>query len=246
MDFWRTVLVLLRRWYVVLPAFVLSIAIAGAVYLSVPTVYVSSSVLVLTTPNNGGIAPADPRQPAGRTNPLLNFDQGLSTSASILIQALGTPEMAVELGAPPGGDTTFRVTNGSTNPELLTSGPFVFVSAESRSAKGAQELVTRVSQRARVELANRQRDLDAPPSTYITVDEIVPPTTPDKQGGSKARAAAAVLGLGFLASLCAAFSAESFCDARRQRAVGTPGPTDSIEPPIVDQWLPGENPALRR
>src|SRR5919198_480277 len=123
MDFWQTVLVVFRRWYVALPAFLLSILAAVGVYSTVPRTFVSSSVLVLTLPTTGASQPADPARPRDQINPLLNFDKGLSTSATILIQALSTPEAATELGVPPGGDTWFEVTNGSSNPELLITGP---------------------------------------------------------------------------------------------------------------------------
>ena len=54
MDFWRTVLVLFRRWYITVPAFVATLGLAGAAYSAVPIQYESGSVLVLTTPLTGG------------------------------------------------------------------------------------------------------------------------------------------------------------------------------------------------
>lgn len=216
MDFWRTVLVLFRRWYVVLPAFLLALGGCAAVYASVPVVYVSTSVLVLTTPLTGATEYVEKPRPDLLTNPLLNFDRGLSTSAALIIQALGTPEMAAQLGAAPGGRTTYQVTNGSTNPELLTSGPFVFIMGESRDRDAAQAVVQRVAAQARVELQRRQEELKAPPQTYITVAEVVPPTTPETQGGSRVRAAAAALGLGVVTALGSGYAAESFFTQRKR------------------------------
>ncbi|WP_344970993.1 hypothetical protein [Streptosporangium fragile] len=229
-----------RRWYVALPAFLLSIGVAVGVYSSIPTFYVSNSVLVLTTPPTGGSLPSDPRRPNGLTNPLLNFDWGLSMSASILIQALSTPETAEALGAPPDGDTTFTVTNGSTNPESLDGGPFVYIEGRSLSPAGARDLVVRVRERAKTELAGRQRLVGAPPATYITMSEMVPPTEPQPQRGGKLRGAAAALLLCVLAGLAAVFSLESFLDARRRRR-GGPEPGRSRDPGQV----PAE-PSLRR
>lgn len=217
MDFWRTVLVLVRRWYVVLPAIVLSMGAAAVVYTSIPPVYVSSAVLVLATPNTGGSVPLDSDEEPKVINPLLNFNAGLSTSASILIQALSTPEAAARFGVVPGGETMYRVSNGTTNPELLTQGPFIFVVGESPSAGAARDLVTRVIEEARVEFADAQRAVQAPASTYITMNEVVPPTTAQEKGGSRPRAAAATLGLSLLAGLCAAYSAESLSNARTDR-----------------------------
>jgi hypothetical protein len=217
MDFWQTVLVVFRRWYVALPAFVLSLGLAAAVYLSVPKVYASTSVLVLTQPLTGAIQPMDPDRPPGIINPLLNFDQGLSMSASIVIQALRTSEAAAALGIRPGGDTTFTVDNGSSNPELPINGPFIFITGQSGSPAAASDIVARVVERARLELVQRQQNLDVPPATYVSAMVVMPPTPPQVQGGSKSRAAAAALGLGLLGSLSAVFAVESVSVARRRR-----------------------------
>ncbi|HEV2779862.1 MAG TPA: hypothetical protein VGX25_10735 [Actinophytocola sp.] len=217
MDFWQTILVVFRRWYVALPAFLLSILLALAVYSSVPKVYNSTSVLVLTLPATGASQPADPDRPRDQTNPLLNFDKGLSTSAAILIEALRDPEIAAELGVPPGGDTWFEVGNGSSNPELLITGPFLFIQGNSATPEGARDIVGKVAERARVELANRQKEVNAPASTYITAVEVVPPTMPAAHGGSRIRAGAAAGALGILAGLAATFGFESAMNARRRR-----------------------------
>jgi hypothetical protein len=217
MDFWRTVLVVFRRSYVTVPAFLLAVGMALMVYSSVPVRYVSTAALVLTAPPNGGsIVPSPNHQPMV-TNPLLNFDHGLSMSATIIIQALGTPELATELGAPPGGSTTYQVTNGSSNPELLTSGPFVFIAGEGATSEQAQDIVRRVIDQATLELAALQRELDAPEQTYITMSEVVAPTTPEAHGGSRMRAGAAALALGVIASLAAGFAVESLAAAWRRR-----------------------------
>jgi hypothetical protein len=234
MDFWRTVLVLFRRWYVTMPAFLLAVGMALMVYSSVPVRYVSTAALVLTVPPTGGSLMPSPNHQPMVTNPLLNFDQGLSMAATILIQALGTPEMATELGAPPGGSTTYRITNGGTNPELLTAGPFVFIAGEAAAAAPAQDIVRRVIDRAKLELAARQRELDAPESTYLTISVVVAPTTAEAQGGSRMRAGAAALALGLIASLAAGFAMESIAAAWRRRR-GRDAKPDEVagHPPLL-------------
>lgn len=217
MDFWRTVLVLFRRWYVVVPAFMVTIAATMAVYASVPARYESNAVLVLTTPLIGSSTSANPDMPPSLINPLLNFEQGLNTSAAILIQALQKPELAAQLGVVPGGDTSYEVNNGSINPELLITGPFLFIRGESGTASGAEGIVRRVVQRARIELANRQQVVEAPKPTYITMDVVVPATVPEEKRSGKARSAVAALGLGGIASLVTAFASESVANARRER-----------------------------
>ncbi|GIH76212.1 hypothetical protein [Planobispora longispora] len=230
MDFWRTTMVVFRRWYVTFPAFLLGIAVAYGAYQTVPTTYTSYAVMVVTIPTTGGSVSGDPKQPLLYTNPLANFDHGLSMTASLLIQAMGSPEMAAELGLPPGGATGYKVSNGASNPELLISGPFVFIEGESTSAEAAQDAVRRVMERARTELVERQNVVGAPKRTYLTMTDVVTPTTPEAKRGGKLRAAGAALGVSGILSLCAAFGAESFANARRERRRARAGGTVPEEP----------------
>jgi uncharacterized protein involved in exopolysaccharide biosynthesis len=216
-DFWQTVRVVFRRWYITFPAFLGALGVAALVYGSVQTQYVSTSVLLLTTPRTGPTEQIDSKHPNEITNPLLNFEQGLSLSASMLIQTLSAPEAVASLGISPGGDTSYEVNNGSTNPELLQSGPFVFIEGTSTSPEDAQDIVRRVSALAPKDLAMRQKELDAPTSTYITVTEVVPPTTPEPLKVKKLRAAGAAGILAVLASLAATFAFESIASHRQLR-----------------------------
>ena len=217
MDFWETVKVVFRRWYITFPAFLAALGVAGLVYASVPTPYVSTSVLLLTAPRTGPTEQIDEEHPNPITNPLLNFDQGLSLSASILIQALTTPEAAASFGVPPRGGTSYEVTNGSTNPELLQSGPLVFIQGTSTTPQDAQDIVRKISAAAVRELAERQKKLNAPASTYITVTEVVPPTTPEARRVRKLRAAGAAGALAVMAGLAAAFAFESIATSLEVR-----------------------------
>ncbi|GIH69058.1 YveK family protein [Sphaerimonospora thailandensis] len=217
MDFWGTVVVLFRRWYVTLPAFALAVGASFAVYVSIPTTYVSNAVLVLTIPTSGGTQPHDPERRGDLTNPLLNFDHGLSMAASVVIVALGTPEVSGELGVTPGGDPAYQVTNGNGNLEALTQSPFVFITGESTSPESARRIVGRVMVKARQVLDDRQRSLDTPPATFISMSEAVPPTTPLPQYGRRLRAAVTAAALGCVASLVTAFAAESIAQSSRAR-----------------------------
>ncbi|MGH3864451.1 hypothetical protein [Actinokineospora sp.] len=232
MDIWQTILVVLRRWYVSLPAFALSILLALAVWATAPKVYQSTTVLVLMLPPSGASQSADPDRTPDQTNPLLNFDRGLSISATILIEALRDPGIAAQLGVAPSGKTWYEVTNGSTNPELLITGPFVFVQGSSDTPEGAREIVAKVTERAKVELGSRQRQVNAPSSTFISAIEVVPPTTPAAHGGSRIRAAAAAGVLGVLAALVATFGFESAMSARTRRRAGAARPTRSGSPTL--------------
>src|SRR3954470_19623821 len=110
MDFWRTVMVLFRRWYITLPAFVATLGVAYSAASVVPIQYQSVSVLVLTTPLSGG---TESTQPATHhnplTNPLVSFDQSLALTASIVIQQLNSTETALALGITPGDPIGYEV-----------------------------------------------------------------------------------------------------------------------------------------
>jgi uncharacterized protein involved in exopolysaccharide biosynthesis len=218
MDFWQTVRVVFRRWYVSVPAFIVALGVAALVYRSVPTQYVSTSVLLLTAPTTGPTAEFKAKQPNAVTNPLLNFEQGLNLSASMLIQALDRPETATSLGLSPRGGTSYQVTNGSTNPESLESGPFIFIEGTSISPQDAQDIARRLSALAAQDLAERQKELNAPASTYITLNEVVPPTTPEARKNKKLRATGAAGALAVLASLAATYAFESIATREGLRA----------------------------
>ena len=224
MDFWQTVMVVFRRWYVSVPAFLGALGLAALVYGSVPTQYVSTSMLLLTMPKTGPTEQIDPKHPNAITNPLLNFDRGLSLSASMLIQALSTAETAAALGISPTGDTKYEVTNGSTNVESFETGPFIFIQGTSLTPQGAQDIVRRVSALAAQNLAERQDKLQVPTSTYITVNDVVPPTPPEARRTRKLRAAGAAGALAVLASLAATFAFESIATRHELRRSTRTGP----------------------
>jgi hypothetical protein len=230
MDFWRTVRVIFRRWYISVPAFFATLFLASAAFSAVPVQYQSGSVLVLTTPLAGGTKPTQERSPTALTNPLLTFDRSLALTASIVIQQMNSSETAFALGVVPGGPTEYRVTNGSTNPELLETGPFLFVQGTGPTAEAAQDVVTRASARAAEVLAVRQDELGAPESTHITMQVVVEPTAGQPLLGSSLRAFAAVGALAGLTSLAAVFGFESMMYHRRLRRAARERAATRVDP----------------
>lgn len=223
MDFWQTVLVLVRRWYVTVPAFFATLALAGLAYSAVPAQYQSGSILVLTTPLTGGTESTQPDAPESTTNPFTNFDPSLGLTGSVIIQQLRSTEVADTLGTT--DDTTFEVTNGSSNPERLEEGPFIFVTGLGTDPDAAQAMAQRVADRATQLLEERQDELGAPASTYIEMEVVVPATAGRPLEGSAMRAAAGAGALAGFLSLVAVFGFESLMTHRRRRraarSVGT-------------------------
>ncbi|MFI7701653.1 hypothetical protein [Nonomuraea sp. NPDC049480] len=141
----------------------------------------STASMVLTVPATGGTLETQPQQKPGLTNPLLQFNDALRTTAGILILATNTPEVAAELGVKEGGPTALTINDGRTNPDLLgisTNGPFVYVEVESTSPAVVRDVMRKAQQRVRVELARRQTALDAPVSTHIGILDVMPASVP--------------------------------------------------------------------
>ncbi len=216
MDFWGTLLVLVRRWYVAVPAFLFAAGVTAGVYLSVPTHYASSSVLVLTAPVNGGTL-ASRGQATMRVNPLLEFPTGLRTTATLLVEALNTPDVAAEVLQTEGKDTTLQVINGSGNTELLQSGPYLFVIGESTSRAKALDVVTNAVALAQERLQILQDTVHVPESTAILLSEVVSPTEAEPVKTGRVRAAVSALAVGTILALAATFAAESALTGRRRR-----------------------------
>ncbi|MEV4375417.1 hypothetical protein [Streptosporangium sp. NPDC049644] len=203
MEFWRTVLDLARRKRVGLPLVGLALLGAAAVFFLVPPRYLASTSMVLTTPPAGGTT--EPDKPPGRSNPLLQFSDGLRTTAGILILSMNTEAVAAELGVVKDGPVELTINDGRTNPGMLgilMNGPFVYVEVRSDSAELSRAVMARTQSRLRAELVRRQETLGAPVSTFIGLVEVVPPAYPvmDRSGTWKAMGGTAflvvVLGLG--------------------------------------------------
>jgi hypothetical protein len=179
MDFWKAILGLARRKLLIIPLLGSTIALGLAGYFLTPPHYVSNTTMVLVTPALGGTLSQDPTKPIDLTNPMLNSGNNLKTASSILIQAINTPEAAAEVGVVKRGPTQLTVDDGRTNPQLLDSnGPFIYIAGDSTSKAEARDVVLRAQARLRKELVDRQKALGAPPETYLTMVDVVAPTTP--------------------------------------------------------------------
>ncbi|GAA2867140.1 hypothetical protein GCM10010517_26670 [Streptosporangium fragile] len=224
MEFWKTVLDLARRKRIGPPVIGLGLLAAAVVFFLVPPRYVSTASMVLTTPPAGGTT--DPTKPPGRSNPLLQFSDGLRTTAGILILALNTEAVAAELGVVKDGPTEVTINDGRSNPAMLgilMNGPFVYVEVESDSAETAHTVMVRVQNRLRTELADRQRALGAPGSTFIGLVEVVPPTFPETDRSVTWQAAGGALALVVVLGLGLAYAVERRRSLRHRYGEGRPG-----------------------
>jgi len=235
MDFWQTVLVLFRRWYITVPAFFATLGLAAVAYSMVPAQYESGSILLLTTPLSGGTESTQPDSHVSATNPFTNFDPSLGLTGSVIIQQLRSPEAAASLGV--SKDAGYVINNGSSNPERLEEGPFIFVTGMGTTPAAAHDMTERISAMAAALLKERQAELGAPASTYVELQVVVPPTAGRPLEGSPRRAAAGAGGLAALLSLAAVFGFESLMTHRRRRRIDPGASLDDVD--TASQTRPG-------
>ncbi|MFC4058788.1 hypothetical protein ACFOWE_10810 [Planomonospora corallina] len=200
MEFWNIVVGLLRRKAVATSLILFPLAAALVVFFLVPARYTASTFMVLTTSSTGELFPQDPNQKGALTNPLLEFNDGLRTTSTILISAMTTPQMLTRLGAPPEGSTELTIDDGRSSEVLLEpGGPFIYIEADATSEAKAETVVRNARERVRAELHKRQVALGAPEATYISAVDVIPPTEAKQSLTNKAQMTGAVFVLAFLA-----------------------------------------------
>ncbi|XVV06277.1 hypothetical protein ACQPW3_13165 [Actinosynnema sp. CA-248983] len=234
MDFWGAVRTLRRRWYIAVPSAFVAIAVAAGIFISIPTRYQSSGVMVLTTPASGGtfsqkVTPEE----AIKVNPLLSFDGSLATTSQILSQILADPKTREKLGIVKGSPLNYTATGGGQN------GPFLFVTADSDTPEAAEKMVDTVLEFATKELDDQQRKLKAPESTFITSQVIVNPTEAEAQIGGKVRYGGAAFVLLMLLTTAATFGSDSVLNHLRRRREAAAGTAEAGE----DDTPPADSPA---
>jgi hypothetical protein len=234
MDFWKTIGVLLRRWYVAVPVFFVALVIGGGVFLKVPTQYVSTGTMVLTAPTAGATTAVDPAHATGPGNPLLDFEGSLTITTQLLIQSLSSPSVGQQIAQEGGGTSTFQAGDGNTG------GPFVVIVATANSPQQAELTVSLALKYAQDELNARQKNLNAPPSTYIGTQSVVSPTQATTKITNKVKDGGIALVVGLILSVATAYGVDSWMSRRRRRraaAVDDDDDTsiDAIEPDDDDE-----------
>jgi len=235
MEFWSTIVGLLRRPKVIVPVVLAALTLGALAFMGTPVTYVSSTTMVLTTTQYGGSESLNPTEPTPLTNPMLNFNSSLQTTSGILIQSISTREALTELGAR-GGSTRLIVNDGRTNPGLLgLDGPFLYVEGRSVSRDDARRVVVDAQEMLRKRLSEWQRDLNAPEKTYVSLVDVVSPTAPEVDAGRPIRLGAVAFLLGFLLALGIAYFRHVTRARRRARvtAAAPAGPRPTVARPKV-------------
>jgi hypothetical protein len=229
MEFWITIVGLVRRKGVIIPAALVALALGAVAYLGTPNTYVSSTTMVLTTTQYGGSESQDPTKPTDLTNPMLNFNESLRTTSAILIEAMNTKGVKEQLGA--AGPTTLVVNDGRTNPDLIgLNGPFLYIVGQSTSSDDAERVVAEAQTLMREKLHEWQRELNAPEKTYVSLVDVVPPTTPEAGRGKATKLGLMAFIFGFLLSMGIGYFGIQVRARRRTRATAAPAAADATRP----------------
>ena len=168
MDFATTLRILLRRWYVVVPA--LALTAAGA-YLGMQQVtpqYESSGSLVLLGPATG-LEVAGEKVP--QVNAYLEFGGALATTAEVLSKATLSDASAKKL-ADAGATGEYEVGTGSDG-----GSPIINIVATGTSPRIATLTVEEITKLLTAELERRQVAARAPRSQFIRVEVVAPPAS---------------------------------------------------------------------
>lgn len=221
MDLVTFLRILLRRWDVVLPGFLLTLVTTFAAGGSVTPAYEAQGSLLLFGPATG----TSPRGTAP-INPYLNFNSSLESTAVIIAESMSSEEIVRQL-ADLGATAGYEVTATQKTP-ILT------VSARGSSEAQVRHTAQLVLQRVQDELAARQQAAGAPANTLIRSQVLSPPRV-SVQAGNKSRVMAAVAVLGLGTTVLLAFAVENLA-AWRQRW------RQSAPPPSVRSHRPRRHP----
>jgi hypothetical protein len=203
---------LLRRWYVLLLALLLTAA--GAYHVLKPTqLYRASAVVVLKPPVTGN-------QP----NQLANLQPTLATVSYDVVQQLGTPAGKAELAAAGvHGVYALAPRNSGTNatPQYLI--PSLQITADQSAPETADAVVQHVVDVYTAHVAALQNGEHVPPASRMTVSVLVPPNAA-LLSGTKSRGLVGVAMLGAFGGIATALWTDRWLlgRARRRRTALAP------------------------
>lgn len=224
MDFWSSVKVLAKRWYIVAAGLVLTLAAALGVNLLISPSYTATGSVVLSVPPN---LP----ERGDSLNPYLAYGN-LEVAAKVVASAMNQPSVVREQRRK-GASGSFVV---DLDPER--SSPIITVDSRAATAAAAIRTVEVVTAGVQQQLADRQKALGAPQNTWITASTVVVPEEANRAIGSRLRAMSAVVVLGSIATLSLAFAVEGWSQGKARDAAASSARYGAATPPPSPAPLP--------
>lgn len=217
MDFWNSLIVLARRWYIVAVGLLLTLGGAVGVNALIAPSYTAVGSLVLAVPPN---LP----ERAASSNPYLAYGN-LAVAAKVVASGMNQPSVVREQRSK-GATGDFVV---DLDPERTS--PIITVNSTAKTAADAIKTVEVVTAGVQQLLADRQKSLGAPQNTWITANSVVVPEEANRAMGSRLRAVSAALVIGVIGTLTLAFAVEGMAQGRSGPAPAGPSVVPPYNPP---------------
>jgi hypothetical protein len=212
MDLGTMLRVMLRRWYVSIPALIVAVALPGAAWTMISSTYQTTSTISLL--NSSAASSANQRT----GNPFLAFDSSLTPMADFLARRLGSDQSATDLAARGVVDPASAVLAPNA------SGPFLTMTVSGKNQNLVLTELQTFDKYAIDQLAVIQTSTTAslPNSSLIRAVVVVPPQKPTTSMKKKFEdvAGAGVFGLAIL--FLSVFGSEAMALRRTREHAGQP------------------------
>lgn len=217
MDLAEVVRVIRKRWYVMVPLLLLTIALTVGVDRAIPTKYQATSELSLLASQS---ATAGTEKVPGTGNAFLNFDSSLNETADFLARRLGSSDAANDL-AKLGVTETYSVALAAA-----AQGPFLTLTVTGPKPEHVLTSMNTLTNYTVQQLAAVQEQAAVKPVDMIRSMVIVPPGPPAAQNKTKTQDVLGVAIGGLVISFLATFVVENVLASRRRRRRRVPFGSD--------------------
>ncbi len=225
MDLGEILRVMRKRWYLMAPVMVLTIALTALAYLLLPTKYESTSTVSLLTAERASIVNKD-----GNTNPYLTFDSSLVATADFLSRSLSSKGSQDELKNM-GVSEAYTVALADN-----AQGPFISMVVDGDSKDRVLNSTNVLTEYASRRLTDIQSASGVKPEDMIRLTTIIPPQKPVALIKNKLQSVIAIAGVGTALAFVITFVTEGLSRSRRASGANG-GPTvasvRSVAPSVV-------------
>jgi len=211
--------VIRARWYVTLPAALLTLAATIGTFVVTPVTYQSQSTICLLDTSTR-LGPEATTQ----ENPFLSFGSSLVATADFLARSLTSDASAQELAAK--GVTEKYTAALATNAQ----GPFVTLTVTGGDSAHVLLSTRTLTDYADSKLLDIQRRSGVPQSNLIKMAVIVPPQDPQPQLKTKLELVILVAAVGSVLTFILTFMVENLAQARRRARAIRAGRLDDDPP----------------
>lgn len=221
MDFWHSLGILARRWYIVVPGIVLTTVLSIALYTNTAPTYRANGTVVFYAPGKLTLPVAtadDPAPTAQRSNPFLGFDGSIGVTSEIVSRAVVAPA-AINAITGKRSATSFTV-----EPDINARGPIIQLTADAPTGPDAVATLNRGIAQVTTTLDQQQAAVGAPKDTWVRVAVLRADRSASAVAGNRIKSAGAVFVLGIALSITAAFLVDALMRAGRKRG------TDGLQP----------------